>query len=706
MKTHSGRRARTTAAATGLAAVLLAATPGIATAAGGNLPPYQPGIDTLTVDSTKACSDEPVYVPRAPELRAVVEDPTEDNEEWESNGAGAEFEAWWTDADGAQQRRTHTSGIVKSPITQLWRTPADLPADTVISWHVRAVDDEAATSAWSDETPGVTCRFIIDTVSPEPATVASEQYPDDDSGWHDGVGVYGSFTFDSPSQDVVEYVYTVLGSVPKRVRPEEPGGPATVRWMPESGGPYYMQVRAVDRAGRSSSETTYWMRVAEGRAPVAHWKLADPAGADHAAAETGPAARAGSGVRFGAPAPSRTDLTATVSLDGRGNGYLTPDAPATDTTKTFALSAWVRPAATGTAMTVAGQDAADDTSAFTLGLRPASDSSATWAFRYGATTLTGGSASAGGWAHLTGLYDTEDNTLRLYVNGEEVDSETGVAPVAAPGAFQIGRARGDSGERWQGEIGDVRVWDRVVPREEIERLGARPAERVAAWDIERTDDGVIPGRDGDQPLTLHGGAGFYTPDIEGCLEDPDCVDFPASALDGNDHLALDGTDDYAATSGPVVDTADSFSAGLRVRFADTAPDRPMTVLSQGDADSDAFKVRYDPAASQWQLIVTYAGGPGATETVVAGPGAPTSFSDEVVVVYDDSEGHITLYVNGEAVADTEFDASWNAPGPLQIGRGHTADGGWGEYFHGGADTVRVFTGALTASQVQSFAYLD
>lgn len=214
----------------------------------------------------------------------------------------------------------------------------------------------------------------------------SEQYPDDESGWH-GVGVYGSFTFDSPSQDVVEYVYTVLGSVPKRVRPEEPGGPATIRWMPESGGPYYMQVRAVDRAGRSSSETTYWMRVAEGRAPVAHWKLADPAGADHAAAEAGPAARAGSGVRFGAPAPSRTDLTSTVSLDGRSNSYLTPDAPATDTTKTFALSAWVRPFAAGTAMTVAGQDAADDTSAFTLGLRPASDSSATWAFRYGATTL-------------------------------------------------------------------------------------------------------------------------------------------------------------------------------------------------------------------------------------------------------------------------------------------------------------------------------
>lgn len=704
MNPHSGRRARTAAAATGLAAVLLAATAGTATAAEENLSPLQPSTDTLTVDRTKACSDDPVYVPGAPELRAVVEDPTEDNQEAEVNRAGAQFEAWWTDADGTEQRRTHSTGMLHSPITQLWRTPSGLPADTVVSWHVRAVDDEGATSPWSDEAPGRTCRFVIDTVSPEPATVVSEQYPDD-GGWHDGVGVHGSFTFDSPSDDVVEYVYSFLGSVPERVRPDEPGGPVTVRWLPEDSGVHSVQVHAVDRAGRPSSETTHMMRVSDGRVPVAHWTLADPAGSGNASAEAGPVARAGDGVVFGAPAPSRTGLTSTVTLDGRDDSYLTPDAPATDTARTFALSAWVRPTADDTPMTVAGQDAADGTPAFTLGLRPAEDTPATWAFRYGTTTLTGGSASAGDWTHLTGLYDGDDHTLRLYADGEEVASKTGVAPVAAPGAFQIGRAGG--GEHWQGQIGDVRVWDRVVPREEIQGLASRPAELVAAWDIERTDDGVVPDRDGDEPLTLHGGAGFYTPgDWWDCFEDPECVEFPADAIDGRDHLALDGTGGYAATGGPVVDTADSYSVGLRVRFADTTPDRPMTVLSQGDADSDAFQVRFDPAASEWQLVVTDGSGPGAARTVVAGPGAPESHFDELVVVYDAKEGDITLYVGGEAVGTAEFRASWTAPGPLQIGRGHTADGGWGEYFHGGADTVRVFSGALAASQVNMFAHLN
>ncbi|MFE3515237.1 LamG-like jellyroll fold domain-containing protein [Streptomyces sp. NPDC059166] len=215
----------------------------------------------------------------------------------------------------------------------------------------------------------------------------------------------------------------------------------------------------------------------------------------------------------------------------------------------------------------------------------------------------------------------------------------------------------------------------------------------------------MPERNGGAPLSVHGGAGFYTPDIEACLEDPECVDFPASALDGDDHLELDGSDGYAATAGPVADTSNSFSVGMRVRFAATAPDRAMTVLSMGDSDRDAFKVRYDPVGSQWQLVVTDSGDPSATETVVAGSGVPSPDADEVVVVHDDSEGRITLYVGGEEVASAEFDAAWNAPGPLQIGRGHTAAGDWGEYCRGGADTVRVFDGALTASEARSYAYL-
>ncbi|WP_081235576.1 hypothetical protein [Streptomyces viridosporus] len=96
-------------------------------------------------------------------------------------------------------------------------------------------------------------------------------------------------------------------------------------------------------------------------------------------------------------------------------------------------------------------------------------------------------------------------------------------------------------------------------------------------------------------------------------------------------------------------------------------------LLQGEAQSNAWLLRewddahgtsagkHPPFEDEWQLVVTRGSEPGAAETVVAGPGAPTSYSDEVVVVHDDSEGHITLYVAGEAVAITEFNDSWSAP---------------------------------------------
>ncbi|MGA5385757.1 LamG-like jellyroll fold domain-containing protein [Streptomyces pseudogriseolus] len=694
MNWYSGRRVRSVAAATGLAALLLAAAPGVASAAGaagGNLPPLQPRTDDLTA-SYRSCSEDVVYVGAAPELRAVVADSTEDNAEGEANRAGAEFEAWWTDGDGVRQQRAFTTSPLHSPVTALWRTPDDLPPDTVVSWHVRAVDDQGAVSAWSDEAPGHTCRFVIDTVGPQPAAVVSDRYPDDDSTWHDGVGVHGSFTFDSPSEDVVEYVYSFRSGLENRVRPAEPGGPATIRWMPERSGVHTLQVRALDRAGRSSAVTTHTVRVAEGRSPVAHWKLDDPAGSTTAGAEAGPVLRAGQGVVFGVPGPSRTGLTSAVALDGRGDSHLATDAPVTDTDGTFAVSAWVRPAATGTPMTVASQDTADGGSAFTLGALPADDGTAVWSFRLGTTTLTGGSLTAGKWTRLTGMRDGEDNTLRLYVDGTAVATGTGAAPVGAPGAFQVGRARGEGGARWRGEVADVRVWDRVVTGEEIDRLASRPAELAASWDIERTDDGVVPDRTGTLPLTLHGGASF-TPDD------------PFDALDGSSHLLLNGTDGYAATGGPVVDTSESYSVGLRVRFADDTTDRPMTLLSEGNADHDAFAVRHNPATSEWQLVVTDGSGPDAGTTVTSGYAYHNSWGDEVVLVFDDAAGRVTLYVQGNAVVTAEHTAPWSSTGPLQIGRGHTSGGEWGDHLKGGVDTVRVFRGALTEQQVVMYAYL-
>ncbi len=694
---RTGRRRRLLVA--GCATALLAGAAGTANAV-DNLPPKQPLVKDLQTGS-KACATggDTVYVSQPPRLNAVLFDPEEDNQPSEFSPVQGEFEAWWTDATGAEQRRTYTTITLGSGSPQYWTMPSDIPANTSISWHVRA-NDGKATSPWSDEGDGSVCSFVYDDVSPEKATITSPEYPEpDDVFWVDGVGVWGHFTVDSPSDDVVSYSYGFPGGPYGTVAADRPGVAVTLPYLPLTSGPKWLTVRAIDRAGRSSGETRYEFNVKEGRAPVAHWKLDDPAGSRSAAAETGTAARAGTGVTFGGPAPSGTEATATVSLDGTGHGFLTPDAPATDLRKSFAVSAWVRPAETGRTMTVASQDAAGKPG-FTLGLR-AEDSGPAWSFAIGGTRITGGTPETGEWAHVLGLYDAETGTARLYVNGHEAGTAAHATPAEASGAFQIGRARGADGyrDRWHGDVGDVQVHDRVVVPGEAAELAQRKPKLLGHWSLEKATDGASPEQSDGTPLRLGTGATIYKGSDSSCIPelDPDCTYVPP-ALVGDGHLRLDGETGYAATDGPVVDTEDSFTLGVVVRLADSEPAHPMTVLSQAGEHTDAFKLRYVPTTYTWQLVMPVRDEAGAPEKVVSqieGADGGEGQGHRLAVVYNDASDTIKLYLDGTVGAEepAAFASGWHSTGPLQIGRGKV-DGGWGEYLHGDVDEVQAYAGAL------------
>jgi hypothetical protein len=668
-----------------------------------NLPPEQPLVQDLATEHRPCAAgdgDASYVATSRPTLSAVLNDPVEDDRPAEGNMVKGEFEMWWTDGAGVEQRVTHTTSMLPSGAEQRWRVPQDVPADTVVSWRVRA-DDGTTTSPWSSDGDGSVCQFVYDDESPEKAVVTSSDYPEE--RLQDGVGVYGRFTMDSPSADVVEYRYRFIGGSYKRVRPEETGGPATIDFLPLRSGPDYLSVAAVDRSGRPSSTTTYQFLVDSGHAPLAHWELADAAGSTSAAAETGPAADAGKGATFGGSAPVGTDLTSTAVLDGSGHAHLSPGSPVVDTRKTFAISAWVRPAEDARTMTVASQDT-EQGAGFTLGLDTRDDASA-WSFAVGDARVSGGTPETGEWAHLVGLYDAVTGEAALYVNGREVGTRADAAPAEAAGAFQIGRVRNGDGyqHHWHGAVGDVRAYDRVVVPEEVTQLAHRTPRPLGHWSLESATDGASPETDGGTPLQLGGGATIYQAD-DSCSPwiDPECIPAP-SALVGDGHLTLDGVDGYAATDGPVVDTAHSFTVGVVVRLADDAPAHPMTVLSQAGEHTDAFTVRYEPSAHAWQLVMPVSDETGATETVVSqvhaaaggrGPG------HQLAVVYDDATDTVTLYLDGNAggQATAHFPNGWHSAGPLQVGRAHTATG-WGEYLHGDVDEVQAFAGALSAGEV-------
>ncbi|MFE7044054.1 LamG domain-containing protein [Streptomyces atratus] len=679
----------------GCAAALLATAAGPAYAV-DNLPPKQPLIQDLQTENKPcAAGDDMPYVSQPPRLSAALYDPEEDNQPAEANLVKGEFEVWWTDGAGVEQRRTHTTSMSLSGVRYAWTVPDDIPANTVVSWHVRANDGEA-TSAWSDGGDGSACSFVYDDVSPEKATISSPEYPKpEEVFWVDGVGVYGHFTMDSPSDDVVSYKYEFLGGPSGTVPAGQPGGAVTIPYLPLTSGPKWLAVRAVDRSGRWSAESRYEFNVQSGRAPVARWKLDDPAGSRSAAAETGTAARAGIGVTFGGPAPSGTGTTATVGLDGNGHGFLTTDAPATDIRKSFAVSGWARPAETGRNMTVASQDA-DEEPGFTLGLRN-QETGPAWSFAIGDATVSGGAPETGEWAHLLGLYDAETGRARLYVNGHEVGTAAEATPTDAAGAFQIGRARGATGyrDRWHGDIGDVRVHDRVVVPDEVTELALRKPKQLGRWSMENAVDGTSPEQSGRAPLRLGAGASIYRDSDGPCDpgEDPDCPYVPP-ALVGNGHLSLDGETGYAAADGPVVDTTESFTLGVVVRLADSDPARPMTVLSQAGEHTDVFKMRYEPSTYTWQLVMAEKDEIGAPEKVVAQIKSSEGGQERrLAVVYDDGTDQIKLFLDGSIKATASLPHGLRSTGALQIGRAKAGDG-WGEYLHGDVDEVQAYSGAL------------
>jgi hypothetical protein len=670
--------------------------------AADNLPPERPLVQDLRTGS-KPCAtgDARAYVSAPPTVSAVLYDTETDDQPGQGNPVKGEFEAWWTDSAGAEQRRTYTSYETPSGSPVLWRMPTgDIPANTVVSWRVRA-HDGTAVSPWSSEGDGHVCEFVYDDVSPEPATITSPEYPQDVL-WVDGVGVYGHFTMDSPSDDVVAYRYRFLSGPAGTLQPQAPGGSVTMPLLPVRSGPDSLSVQAVDRSGRVGAESTYRFYVKSGRTPVAHWRLDDAAGAAQADADPGTDARAGSGASFGGPAVPGRDLAATVTLDGSSRGYLTPDAPAVaDLRAAFAVSAWVRPGQTDRNMTVASQDAGDS-AGFKLGLR-AQDGTPVWSFGVGGARVTGGTPETGEWSHLLGVYDAETGRAQLYVNGRAVGTTASATPAAGTGAFQIGRARHGLGyrDRWQGAVGDVRVYDRVVVPAEATELARRTPKVLGHWSLETAVDGSSPEENGGAPLKLGPGATIHRADNGSCLPelDPECPVVPLPLV-GEGHLSLDGVTGHAATQGPVVDTSDSFTVGVVVRLADSEPAHAMTVLSQGGEHTDAFKVRYEPSEHAWQLVMPQRDEQGAPETVVARIEAADGGEGgghRLAVVYDDATDEIALYLDGVA-ATAEFPHGWRGAGPLQVGRARVGDG-WGEYLRGDVDEVHAFTGALSESEI-------
>lgn len=619
----------------------------------------------------------------SPVLRAHVTDPDPADGlnvfiGW-TNRTGTEHSSWqFSVANGGYSQATAPAGDFDPGVPYVWRT----------------LDHDG--TDWSPTTGG--CEFVADNTAPDKApTVASAdgRYPSDDgsAGWHDGMGKTGTFTFgangvsDAGVDDVVSYLYGTFSPPVTAVAAAGMGGDATVAITPDHPGINDLYVRSVDRAGNLGPITDYRFFVGSATPPVGAWSFGEGSGTVAHDAGTG----AHDATLYGQASwtAGRVVGGTALHLDGT-DGYAAPAGAVLNTSQSYTVAAWVKQASAGAGCcdhVVAQRGAVN--SAFILRY---DGSLSRWSLKMGAADapqsawveLVGPANVAGVWTHVAAVYDAGTKTAALYVNGKLQMSRSVPATFNATGQFLVGRARwnGSDLRPWNGDIADVRAFDRVVSAQELTALAA--ATPVAAWDF---DEGT--GRTAYDSTPYHRDASLTTSVL--WSTNGHRSDDPGS-------LSLDGYN-AAVAPGPVLRTDQSFTVAAWVKLADT--NGYHTVLSQDGTLASAFHLQYSKGGvNRWVLVcpssdsLTPASFPMATSL------APPTLNAWVHLagVYDATAHQLRLYVNGNLEGTASNVTVWSASGNFNIGRGSG-----GNYLPGLIDDVRIYQGVLSDQDITKLA---
>ncbi|MFI1953990.1 LamG-like jellyroll fold domain-containing protein [Streptomyces xinghaiensis] len=414
-----------------------------------------------------------------------------------------------------------------------------------------------------------------------------------------------------------------------------------------------------------------------------------------------------------------------LALNGT-DGYARVGAPHLNTSRSFAVSAWVKldTHKPSTAAIIAAQ-AGRDAPGFELYYSAHYDR---WVFNQYSSDAPdakpiralpdeGVVARAGEWVHLVGVHDTEVNTLTLYINARKAGTTDLAGAFYANGPLLIGAGQygSDVTAFFPGQIDDVRLFDRPVSSSEVQQLYTQRPLVKSRWKLDETagtSGATTPDASAqNNALALHGG-----PEIG------------PGFIDGG--LMLDGVDDSAATSTVPVDTGGSFTVTAWAQAA-ALPEEETTLVSAEGTRQNAFDVAHVPGPAgedspgRWKLAVPDRDAADASVTEV-GNGNFYDVRDwnHLALVYDGFAKEARLYANGsledigcvdtddsgdpddpscvELIPWAEDALSFKAVESLQIGRAKSG-GAWGQHWPGAVDDVWTFQGALTEDQVFQLA---
>ncbi|KOX33933.1 hypothetical protein ADK67_04970 [Saccharothrix sp. NRRL B-16348] len=420
----------------------------------------------------------------------------------------------------------------------------------------------------------------------------------------------------------------------------------------------------------------------------------------------------------------------------RANGYLATAAPVLDTSKSFSVATWAYLRQTGGYYTVLSQDGGSVSGFY---LQYSADVgkwsiSATAGDDVGAGTYRATSADATAvpavntWTHLIGTYDANTRQLSLYVDGKPAGSAVMATPLwNATGPFVIGAAQrnGIRADHYPGQVDDVQAWQRVLSSQDAHNLATAAVPRANLGLAEGATELLATGASGDEHTGTYVAApvksleGYWKFDENtgttaadssnnGAGYENNLINTGASWVPGKSGSALrytGATDSYSYSTGPAVDTSQSFTVSAWVKLDDL--NGYYAVVGQSGQNVPGFAIRYSPDVNAWIFGLNPSDTAGATtqwvfrSNTVAAAGVWTL----VTGVYNNETKRIQLYVDGKLMGSRSFTATpWNASGKVTVGA--YSFGPLVGIMRGAIDAVQLWQQALTASQVAALAGLS
>ena len=645
-----------------------------------NSKPNKP--DSLTIDGKPCASgaSRPFIKTTTPVLRAHVSDADGDTLNV--------FFAWakWNGSAFVDEGGGSQSNIPNGGTAQITASNVD---GGIYTFRAQS-NDGASHNPFlvSDVTaaPG-NCEWQVDISPPAAPTVTSDVYAEGPTACPGGcgsVGRTGHFTLAS-SADTKSFLWGFSDPPTNPLSPATLGGSATFAWTPAAAGAQTLFVRAIDRAGNEANRV-YQFTVAAEATPVARWRFDEDSGTEPVD-DTGNAhgLTLGTGTlgAVGRLVPGLDGQShSAMQITAAGDGAVTT-GQVLDTSSSFSIAAWVK--LTDGADTHFLVNEAEGPPAFMLEYSFFAGAG-TWrltAPTADASQFPGANATSpprlGTWTHLAGTYDPTAHELRLYVNGALEGVATGVTVRSSSGVLRIGS------HGFAGSISEVQVWNRVISAAEAFQLCDPIAVgNVGEWHM----DEVGPGPAFDASPMAHDLTFFNGASI------------PAV---GAGHigtgLRLDGIDDYAAPTGQVLHTDQSFTVSLWVRPM-TASVAQTFVSQESTGTTGGFSLKYGPeAGGQWKMRM-HAAATDDTEahsTLVTAPATNvTTAFHHLVGVFDAQTLQLRLYVDGGPASSVPMNPAWrawDATGRLILGRHQL--GSLTERMQGDLDEVHVYQGVVT-----------